>query len=243
MEKLLKFGAYAFMDEDENEAEKAEKNIKIEDILKGRDKKKDKKAYTLQRTTFNANTTANEGSAKDSGRTSATKAAAPKEKLNINDPNFWEKVLPFDGYNPKQLARKLRSNRVEILASKESQQKFITDCSNCVDKLLEAKTKSPTFQIDEEIYDLLKRIGKTKGFDLKHKTTASALLDKLLHFDQYSVYQDANGDVQRRGHLQRSATIKPKDYTATVKISGRKRTKRDTDDNLEQELEQELDGI
>jgi hypothetical protein len=148
VEKLLKYGAYAFMDEEENEAEKEAKNIKIEDILKGRDKKKTtKQAYTLQKTSFNVQ----EVSAKDSGRTSASKATAgtkeetKKEKLNINDPNFWEKVLPFDGYNPKQLSRKLKSSRQDILATKESMNKFITDCSNCVEKLIEARNTNPSF--------------------------------------------------------------------------------------------------
>jgi chromodomain-helicase-DNA-binding protein 7 len=123
VEKLLKYGAYAFMEEEETDEQKNANNIKIEDILKGRDKKhhhkhEKKQAYTLQKTTFNVQ----EGSAKDSGRTSASKTTgeAKKEKLNINDPNFWEKVLPFDGYNPKQLARKLRSNRNDIMQSKET---------------------------------------------------------------------------------------------------------------------------
>ncbi len=55
VEKLLKYGAYAFMDEEDKDTES--NSLKIEDILKGRDKKTHKPhakpAYTLQKTTFN----------------------------------------------------------------------------------------------------------------------------------------------------------------------------------------------
>lgn len=90
---------------------------------------------------------------------------------------------------------------------------------------------------------MLKRIQKTKGFENKYKDKAAVLLDKLLHFNEYSMLQNADGTV--RGHLQRSVTQKPKDYTATVKISGRKRSRKenDGDDLDEAELERELDGI
>ena len=80
----------------------------------------------------------------------------------MNDPGFWEKILPMDGFNAKQLNRKFRSKRNEILGSKEGQSKFLKECSKCVDKLLEAKSNNPSLEIDEELYDLLKRIQKTK---------------------------------------------------------------------------------
>ena len=59
------------------------------------------------------------GQKKDSGRASAKKGEV-KPKLDINDPNFWEKVLPFDGYNAKQLNRKLRVKKSEIVKNKEN---------------------------------------------------------------------------------------------------------------------------
>ena len=109
------------------------------------------------------------GSKKDSGKSSTTKAntkaTADKEakpKLNINDPNFWEKVLPFDGFNPKQLSRKFRIKKTEILKTKDSQSKFLKEISRCVDDTLSAKSMNPSLEIDEELYDLLKRINKTK---------------------------------------------------------------------------------
>ena len=51
--------------------------------------------YTLQKSTFNV---------QDGGRSSATKGggSASKSKApGVNDPDFWEKVLPFEGFNPK----------------------------------------------------------------------------------------------------------------------------------------------
>ncbi len=74
----------------------------MEDILKNKGSSKGK----LQKTSFNIN----EGSKE--GRSSAKKGSG--QKLDINDKNFWEKVLPFDGFNPKQLLRKFKSKKGEI---------------------------------------------------------------------------------------------------------------------------------
>lgn len=84
---MLRYGAYAFLDE-EGECT-TQQNCKIDDILK-RTSKNDKKvrsAYTLQKSSFNVH---------ESG-----KSSAKKHLPDANDPNFWEKVLPFEGFNPK----------------------------------------------------------------------------------------------------------------------------------------------
>ncbi len=51
--------------------------------------------YTLQKSTFNVND--GRSSTQKGGSASKSKSAAP----NVNDPDFWEKVLPFEGFNPK----------------------------------------------------------------------------------------------------------------------------------------------
>ena len=60
---------------------------------------------------------------KESGKGSASKSGGAsgekKGKLDVNDPNFWEKVMPFDGFNPKQLNRKLKAKKNDVLKSKE----------------------------------------------------------------------------------------------------------------------------
>ena len=179
VEKLLKYGAYAFLEDEEDPELANQSSMKIEDILKGKKEKKGKeKAYTLQKSTFNVD----DPEKKNSGKNSATKV---KEKLNVNDPNFWEKVLPFDGYNPKQLMRKFRAKKNEIVKTKEAQSKFLKDIAHCVKELLEAKANNPTLTIDEDIFDLLKRISKMKSFEHKYRDKAALQLDKLLHFNEY----------------------------------------------------------
>jgi len=81
--------------------------VKIDDIIKNR-KTKPKKAtepgqkkksgeHSIQRTTFNI-----QESGGNSGKASTKKEKGEKqEKIKVTDPNFWEKVMPFEGYNPK----------------------------------------------------------------------------------------------------------------------------------------------
>jgi hypothetical protein len=111
----LKYGVYAFLDnDDENSESNANNNdIKLEDILKNKGTQKGK----IQKTSFNVN--------EKDGRGSAKKNNGPK--LDVNDKNFWEKVLPFDGFNPKQLLRKFKAKKGDITNSHETQKKFLTD--------------------------------------------------------------------------------------------------------------------
>jgi hypothetical protein len=71
-------------------------------------------------------------------------------------------VLPFEGFNPKQLNRKFKSKKADILKSKDSQSKFLKEVGKCVKDILEAKAINDGLPIDEEIFDLLKKISKTK---------------------------------------------------------------------------------
>ena len=207
--------------------------MKITDILNNKKDKSSKKSksYTLQKTKF---TVADMNqSKKDSGRSSVSKTGGaakdpnvPKEKqpkLDINDPNFWEKLLPFDGYNPKQLNKKFKSKRNEILKNKESQSKFLKEISKCIDDILEAKSTNPSLEIDEELYELLKKINKTKQFEHKYRTKATVLLEKLLTFNDYRIMDGEDGS-----RLQRKAKQKPKDYKEKTSINGRRRKKADS---------------
>ena len=51
--------------------------------------------------------------------------------------------------------------------------------------ILDAKTIDDSRQIDEEIYELLKKISKSKDWDSKYRDKATVLLDKVLHFNEY----------------------------------------------------------
>ena len=75
--------------------------------------------------------------------------------------------------------------KTEILKNKESQSKFLKEVTKCVNDILEAKSMNPAHVIDEEIYEVLKRINKTKGFENKYKSKSTVLLDKILHFNDF----------------------------------------------------------
>ena len=175
IENLLRFGAFAFLQDDDEEQQNLN-NMKIEDILANKGKeKKPKKGYTVQKSTFNVD---DKDKKKDAGKGSKTKP-------DVDDPNFWEKVgLPFEGFNAKQLLRKYRTKKGE-LDTKEQQSKFMKDVSKCVIGMLDAKTIDDSRTIDEEIYELLKKISKNKEFESKYRDKATVLLDKVLHFNEY----------------------------------------------------------
>jgi chromodomain-helicase-DNA-binding protein 7 len=96
IEYLLKYGAYAFLEEGSGDNLN---NTHIDDILAKNSKdqkeyKMTKGLYTLQKSKFDVN----------EGRSSTHKSGSASKSggvPNVNDPNFWEKVLPFEGFNPK----------------------------------------------------------------------------------------------------------------------------------------------
>lgn len=59
------------------------------------------------------------------------------------------------------------------------------DVSHCVKGMLDAKTLDDSRQIDEDIYELLKKVSKNKDFESKYRDKATVLLDKVLHFNEY----------------------------------------------------------
>ena len=59
------------------------------------------------------------------------------------------------------------------------------DVSHCVKGILDAKAQDDSRTIDEEIYELLKKIQKHKEFESKYRDKAHVLLDKVLHFNEY----------------------------------------------------------
>lgn len=59
------------------------------------------------------------------------------------------------------------------------------EVSSCVKGVLDAKLVDDSRQIDEELFELLKKLSKTKDLDPKYKEKANIMLDKVLHFDDY----------------------------------------------------------
>lgn len=101
--------------EEEEEGMDKKKAVQIDDILKNKKevkkKEKGKKSgeHSIQRTAFKIDD--KKGSKEGSGKNTGKKG----DKLKHSDPNFWEKIMPFDGYNPKQLNRKFRSQKKDIV--------------------------------------------------------------------------------------------------------------------------------
>ena len=155
------------------------------------------------------------GKKEENGRSSTTKTDAKKPKLDVND--------------PKQLSRKLRSKKNDIMKTKEGQSKFLKEVTKCVDDVLGSKSTNPTLEIDEELYDLLKRINKMRQFEEKYR-------NKLLTFNDYRIMD--NGDASRH---QRAAKQKPKDYKEKTSINERRRNKADAKASGSQPVEGEED--
>lgn len=59
------------------------------------------------------------------------------------------------------------------------------EVSHCVKGILDAKLLDDMRQIDEELFELLKKLSKSKELDEKYKSKAGIMLDKVLHFDEY----------------------------------------------------------
>ena len=59
------------------------------------------------------------------------------------------------------------------------------EVNKCVKDLLEAKAINDSLSIDEELYELLKKISKTKNFENKYRDKATVLLNKVMHFNEY----------------------------------------------------------
>ena len=80
------------------------------------------------------------------------------------------------------------------MKTKDTQSKFLKEVTKCVEDVLAAKSTSPSLEIDEELYDLLKRINKMKQFDHKYRSKSQDLLEKLLTFNDYTII---DGDASR----------------------------------------------
>jgi hypothetical protein len=94
----LKYGAYACIDNGDDEEEKALFNKNIDDILATGKKKEftySKGIYTLQKSSFNT--------------------SKYEKRPDINDPDYWNKVLPFDNMiSISGLEKKLKKEKKEM---------------------------------------------------------------------------------------------------------------------------------
>ena len=119
------------------------------------------------------------------------------------------------------------------------------EVSKCAKDLLEAKAVNDGLHIDEEIFDLLKRIQKTKQFENKYRDKATVLLNKIIHFNDYqnTIIRDENNDevgfdsmLLGKRTLKRSAkeNIDYKEKAPKNKRGDKEKTKRDSLDEEEE---------
>ena len=175
IENLLKYGAYAFMDQ-EGEGENVQnlKNKDIDEILATGKKKEfqyNKGVYTLQKSTFNAS--------------KYQKGGLP----DVNDPNFWNKVLPFDQIiSISVLEKKFKKEKKEIAKSEKEQKEFIKDLEIVFNDFMDAKfdvklTAASRKQIesDEEMLrEMLKKVIKLSGMKLVYVEKSKEWLREML---------------------------------------------------------------
>ena len=96
------------------------------------------------------------------------------------------------------------------------------EISTCVKGILDAKTADDTRTIDEEIYELLKKISKNNAFESKYRDKATVLLDKVLHFNEYReqlLLQEGGSDINsllanQAGRRMGRAAKEKVDYTS-----------------------------
>lgn len=175
IENLLKYGAYAFMDQD-GEGDNAQnmKNKDIDEILATGKKKEfqyNKGVYTLQKSTFNAS--------------KYEKGALP----DVNDPEFWNKVLPYDQIiSISVLEKKFKKEKKEFVKSEKEQKEFIKDLEIVFNDFMDAKfdakmTAASRKQIesDEEMLRvMLQKLIKLQGMKLIYIEKCKEWLREML---------------------------------------------------------------
>jgi len=168
IEKLLKFGAYAILDE-EDAIEQHYNNMDIDDILKV-GKRKDilysKGQYTLQKSTFNATKYEN-------------------KMPDVNDPDFWQKVLPMDAISISMLEKRLKKEKKEMANSEKMQTEFIKDLEIAVNDFFDAKfdlrTNPKELAADEEkLREILRKIINMPGVRLSYVEKCREWVSDLL---------------------------------------------------------------
>lgn len=170
LEDLLKRGAYGLADDDDSAFRNfAERDI--EDILK-------ENAHVLKIDSTDSKVLAG---GKSIDRSSFVAEKGSRDLL-VDDPNFWEKVLPGD-MTVEMLALKLRDG--SATESRQSRAKFIRNLQVATENILNNETqgKAPDSRISE--FDISmqlwqKVVSKKKGFSEEHKKQAHDTME-IMH--------------------------------------------------------------
>lgn len=135
----------------------------------------------------------------------------------MDDPDFWEKLGQGMGKvnnSAKHLLKQLRNKKNDLTSTHAAQSKYMKEVSSCIKGLLDAKLADNSREIEEEVFDLLKRLKKSTAFEQKYRDKASVMLSRVLGFDEYQQQLRLEaGEAVDFSRRQRAAKEKV-DYTS-----------------------------
>lgn len=161
IEDLLRYGAYAFIDDGGGDDE----DVDIEDLFKEKGKKSKKKGKSLNKSTFNVD-------------------EYEKKLSKLNDDDFWKEILPsLEILSVQALEKKLKFDRADIVKNEDSQKEFLENLRKLVNQLLETKRNSrdifSTEDDETRLRDLMMKFCKVHKMKPEIREEAKKLLREL----------------------------------------------------------------
>jgi chromodomain-helicase-DNA-binding protein 7 len=161
IENLLKFGAYSILDDDNSKSQHfVESNI--DEILETKTRVVNysviRGSYTLQKSSFISQSS--------------------DMTINVDDPNFWNKILPPQTSMASRLLTKLNDKSFNI---DESSTEFMQELELSVSEVMESKTSLDNKNVEEEelLTSLLIQVSQTKAFPKQHRQMAIKWMNDL----------------------------------------------------------------
>lgn len=161
IENLLRYGAYAFID---NEGDNYEE-MDIDDLFAKKTKGSKKKGKSLNKSTFNVD-------------------EYEKKLDKLNDEDFWKEILPsLETVSVQALEKKLKFDRADIIKNESAQSEFLENLKKLVNQLLETKSKSAdVFSTEDDetrLRDLMMKFCKVHKMNAEIREEAKKLLRDL----------------------------------------------------------------
>lgn len=161
IENLLRYGAYAFIDNDGDIIEEMDINELFTKKVKG----SKKKGKSLNKSTFNVD-------------------EYEKKLDKLNDEDFWKEILPsLETVSVQALEKKLKFDRADIIKNETTQSEFLENLKKLVNQLLETKSKSAdVFSTEDDetrLRDLMMKFCKVHKMNAEIREEAKKLLRDL----------------------------------------------------------------
>ena len=161
IENLLRYGAYAFIDNDGDNIEEMD----IDELFTKKVKGSKKKGKSLNKSTFNVD-------------------EYEKKLDKLNDEDFWKEILPsLETVSVQALEKKLKFDRADIIKNETAQSEFLENLKKLVNQLLETKSKSAdVFSTEDDetrLRDLMMKFCKVHKMNAEIREEAKKLLRDL----------------------------------------------------------------